>query len=810
MNKQYIEQVENKHDKGGFMKNSPRMKVVSICVGAALAQMAGSALADSGVGVDTMIGNAMNPGYARGPVQMDSDVPFVKRTPSGQMYNFPPDRGEVAAGGSVTGNVEIGYIHADDSKRYSKLNEYSDPEKDGLYLNNFGLSLDAADSALFYTMDGGAVGQKDQFYNASVGIYNSWKVKAFYSETPHVFSDTFIPRWIDNGTITPVAGVLTDPMIEVGLVRKKGGARADVNLSENWLVFVSAAEEKREGARPFGLQGGGEGIEPVYYNTKDFIAGTQYRDGGTMANVTYSLSSFTNQVSYLTVGNGYVLAPDNEAWNLKGQFSQKLGVMNGRINASASTGSSTQDAGLMAMTGGIPTPATLADGRTTSGLRIDTGLYDISMTLNPLEMLGVKASYRHYETKNKSGFAYTALPAFPATPAANTNREGTAPRDYEQDIYGISADFDLEAAGSIEAGWEAEKFTHNYRERDETTENRYKLGYVNTVMDIMTVRTSYEDARKRGSYYDPLGTERGVGAWLYRQGYAGTPMTAIQTWLAGGAVLGVTQTPAQIQALLLSVTGMKPGGDWQKTDQADRDQQTLNLRVNVAAADNLDIGFMGQIKDAKYPANVRGVTVDNLNTLSVDANWQPSTATQLSGYATMQRGKTEQVANTGGIQATATITAACGGPLIVGSTIADVQCMLNNLRNPLTDMATTTKNENSLFGVSLNQAIGTMQLGVDFSHSLSVGKISQAGAPVLAGFEVYPDMVTRTNSLDVNLLIPVTKQFSTRLMYNYEQGTFDDWHYLPSVLATSAAAASDFGPEKFRVHSIGVFLNYKL
>ena len=77
------------------MSNSPRIKFLTVCIGAALAQMASlPLLADSGAGVDTVIGNTMNPGYPTGPARQAAETEVVKRTPSGQMYGFAPAVGE--------------------------------------------------------------------------------------------------------------------------------------------------------------------------------------------------------------------------------------------------------------------------------------------------------------------------------------------------------------------------------------------------------------------------------------------------------------------------------------------------------------------------------------------------------------------------------------------------------------------------------------------------------------------------------------------------------------------------------------------
>ncbi|MDP2401864.1 MAG: MtrB/PioB family outer membrane beta-barrel protein, partial [Actinomycetota bacterium] len=328
------------------------------------------------------------------------------------------------------------------------------------------------------------------------------------------------------------------------------------------------------------------------YQTTDWMAGMQYNDGLTSANLSASASFFKNAVDTLFAPRAltavdaapttlalqdftaYSLAPDNEAYNVKGEVSRKLpDFYNGRVSAAVSFGSSRQNdairmpldptasASMLAAAGIAATNA--ANGaiafnkdnwngvngsplsRATSGLRIDTEMLNLGLNLNPLEDLAMKANYRHYATKNKSGtyYAYNPLtgqwgsgieqttgvnyvvgencnpaPGFAVSPlctaagvtlnfGGNPRSVSSAPRDYKVDNFVVSADYDL-GMGSLEAALERENFTHTYRERDKTTEDKLKLGYVNTAIEQLTVRTSFETDRKRGSFYDVFGAGR--------------------------------------------------------------------------------------------------------------------------------------------------------------------------------------------------------------------------------------------------------------------------------------------------------------
>ncbi len=204
------------------MSTAPRIKLLTLCIGAALVQMSSlQALADSGVGVDTVTGNWMNPGYPTGPTRMTAEMPTVKRTPSGQMYEYFP-LVEEPARGEVAGAVEFGYMHDDGKGRYSKRNEYTDPQQSGLYLNSFNVAAEEKDGARYLDINGGGMGRNDQFYELVTGKYNSWRIKASYNETPHVFSDSWKSLYNGEGTGTLNTGLAMPTMVADNVARTSG------------------------------------------------------------------------------------------------------------------------------------------------------------------------------------------------------------------------------------------------------------------------------------------------------------------------------------------------------------------------------------------------------------------------------------------------------------------------------------------------------------------------------------------------------------------------------------------------------------
>ena len=205
------------------MTARPRMKIFGLCIAAALAQWGSSqALADSAVGVDTALGNALNlPGRSTLPQALDPDgSDTVRRSPTGQLYGLPldvpPGQGHKTAGGwEYSGSVEAGLLGSGADQKNSMLREYKDL-KSGLTLNYFELEADKADSASYIQAFGGSSGRHDQFYGVQFGRYNDWKMKLFYNETLHVFSDSWKSLFDGEGSASQTTGLPAPTMVTSG------------------------------------------------------------------------------------------------------------------------------------------------------------------------------------------------------------------------------------------------------------------------------------------------------------------------------------------------------------------------------------------------------------------------------------------------------------------------------------------------------------------------------------------------------------------------------------------------------------------
>jgi hypothetical protein len=448
------------------------LRTIPVCfvAGMLLPNVPASPLADSAVGTGTVLGNAMNP--APDPTQpQDPDWSTAKHTPTGQLFKIPfavtkaGDTKKTVSGWEYSGQLEIGFIKGDDDERNAQYRMYQDVEN-GTYVNNLSLQLKKPGSGHYVELTAGSAGRDDQYYGLQFGRYNDWKVKIFFAEIPHVFTDSYKSLWTGVGTgnltllpaLTPGGTVSTAAdnanVIAVatsvapstlGLMRKKGGIRIDKTISETWKAYLSYSLERREGARPFGaIWGNNPGTapieipEPIDYTTHDILAGVQHVDTVNVFNLRLSASIFDNNIDTLTFQEPYRIAPpggvttipsagaytqgrfdltpSSQAYNGRAEYTRLLpDFYHGSFTAVLSGGTWRQNDHLIPYTA-IPdvntVNVTLLDGgawdtvgslsRPDANTRIDTYLVDLTLSLNPIPDLNVKGNARYYAVENKT------------------------------------------------------------------------------------------------------------------------------------------------------------------------------------------------------------------------------------------------------------------------------------------------------------------------------------------------------------------------------------------------------------------------
>lgn len=495
--------------------------------------------------------------------------------------------------------------------------------------------------------------------------------------------------------------------------------------------------------------------------------------------------------------------------------------------------------------------------------RINTQLLNVGMSIKPIEDLSLKGDLRQYSTTNDGGYvAYNPLtgqfgrgfrnstsfdlvvgssgaagaigvPCYTPTGIAvagctfngnagngqSTNNPANIPvfspaRTITQTNYVLSGDYNLGKGSSVNAALEREDFHRTFRERENTWEDKVKLGYVNRGFEEATLRLSYEDGRRRGSEYEfwPTGD--------FGTGLPGLDWNTIvsQYLKASAAAPGWTVAPANIAGYLA-----RYAYESRKYDQADRDQQTFNARLNILATQDTDVGVSFQNKDITYPNSTYGLGKDKLTSVNLDVGYQSSADSQFYGYMSTQEGKKTLLANAGTNSAGASNTCT----FAVGSVLTTAQMAAQCAQQVW--VAGSAWNMDSVdhtdvIGIGFQTAVfGNLRLGIDYTYATSTTSIAYtyaanvltAGQAAAANANQFTDMKLEQNTLGLNLLIPMSKKSSARLMYRHESGSVKDWHYNGVPIGASAAEGNatlmlDAGPQDYHTNVIGVMFQFLL
>jgi hypothetical protein len=580
----------------------------------------------------------------------------------------------------------------------------------------------------------------------------------------------------------------------------------------------------------------------------------------------------------------YDLVPNNEHYNVKGEYARALpDFFRGNFTAAVALGSMRQNDSLiapteLALTGGTVTAggASLANAwNTTDALsrqsaraRIDTRLADLGLSFKPASGLDVRAKVRYYETSNSMQYQScnpltgqwgrllndgSGLSLVTASTIAGDNPAGTSanafnalrcdlaaaqalnlvpssgnvpirsvPYEYQQVNESVAADYRLGKASSVNAAIERETFHREFRERDETWEDKIKLAYVNRGAIEGMIRLSYEHTRRRGSEYNANPYEPFLSASFGPTPVANT--VAVQSWFH-------------------SIDGFR------SFDISDRDQNILNGRVNYSFRPNLDAAMTLQLKDAEFPGQYGRTGHQKSNSVTFDLNYQSGSTAVLYGFYSYQAAAMEQrgvhpntciLGNSyyfysdGSVLTAATSAAAPATP--AGTTLVARQnvvagnwvavCGAASATSPLFpdsrawDVA--SKDRNGVIGVGLKYDFGKVRLDTNFTRTLGRTKIgytyNAAGLALtavqaaLAGSGLS-DLTFAQNVFNASVLVPIKKDVTMRLMLRYESGRIRDWHYDGvdvNPMPANNAAYLDAGPQDYRATLIGVLFQVRM
>lgn len=358
--------------------------------------------ADTGVGVDLWVANALHPdGRIETPCDergMSWLAPYARRSPTGNPYACPPTPPMAAADDAddadwrYHGVLQVGALATggdDDNAMWARYVDWDN----GVVLGLLDLAFERPRDGSYANLRASRLSEDDQYYQAVFGRAGAYKVRAFLRDLPNHLSNNARSIWDGVGSNhLPLAGGLVPgastpeevaaasaaaPERRLSVVREKHGLGFSMYLSPRWTAYANASNERRRGARPFGgtfffnypfPDNGGvfETLRPVDDSTAQLDAGLRFAGPVWRMEFAYSGSFYRDRHTRFTYESPYGLypvvpgavsaplttgqfatEPDNDYHNLEASFTRTL-PMDGEASLTASFGRMSQDDTLIA------------------------------------------------------------------------------------------------------------------------------------------------------------------------------------------------------------------------------------------------------------------------------------------------------------------------------------------------------------------------------------------------------------------------------------------------------------------------------
>jgi MtrB/PioB family decaheme-associated outer membrane protein len=849
--------MKTKRPNAGRGRRSPSRKSVVAAAALAATGISHEALADSAVGVETALGNQINPtglplgGLATGPI---SNIYENSRTPSGLLYPRAPRLPALVQSKTDPDTwrsawAEVGYLANAGTTGTATFREYGDFTP-GAFINNAGFHTENHKTARYFSVNAGAVGRADQYYRVNFGKYGTYGATAFFDSTPHVFSTNSKILWSGAGTgslelpngLTPGASTIAQveaafrntPLSEVKLTRDKAGFAMSYTPSERYEAYFRLSNEWRQGARGIGAtfgmpnrSGVTELVEPIDYKTIDVAAGLRYKTEKLQANLSYVGSFFRNDTNTLIWENPGLtsnaagsfipqlgrmpLAPSNTYNTVKGDvawvFSPKV-----RFAGSASYAGMRQNADLLPPTissGTIRGQATGAAGninlsnwnttaalsQRTAGAALDTYNIFAQVVANPMQNLRLNFEVRGRGEDNKTN--YLALNPL-------TGQYGYIALD------GGLSPGNTRFAGVYEPGTLGSRvqirnipFARDYL--DMTGRALYTLANRDKIQLTLTKRSIHNDRRevvntddnRVAAQYSSRAHEWGT----YRFTYEYADLTGSEYNPYPYAFSETTTLPGYVPRF---PTGTPPGdapftlNEFRKYDVANRTQHVAKAQTNFILSEKLDVQFTGDYRSDQYKADygLRNADVYNINAA---AAYNMSVNTSFNAYYSYQ-GRSRNVRNI----ASGTLIAS-GAAGSSSYPLANTWTATNDDMSHVAGGGIHHQMDNVVIDINYTYLTATSIYGYTYA---SAAALSGGVSPAVAG-NGFPDAGFVNQVLETNVLWNYTENIGIRGYYRLENERIGDFHYTGMTNVINRNIYLGAIPQNYTAHVIGMFFQFK-
>jgi MtrB/PioB family decaheme-associated outer membrane protein len=418
--------------------------------------------------------------------------------------------------------------------------------------------------------------------------------------------------------------------VELGNDRKKASAGLNVALIENLKLRLTVSNEDRDGNKiSYGPIGDRpprslniQFEEPINYRTQEAKLEADYTGKFYQANFTYLVSKFENKTDTLTWQNIYndPAASDPtgtfQTWNDGRQVANfgrralpqdnlyqnaglTLGVnlpLNSRLTATASYGLAEQDETLIPYsTNGRVDSVAAGDGlawndpaklpRNTADAEIETKLFNLDYSINPIQRLNLRAYYRYYDLANNTPteqWRYVTGDTTGATGGVDyVNKRRNLAYEYDKQNYGVDANYSLPIwASTLGLGYGREEIDREFREAN-TDENSYRVSLRSRPTNWVSFRTKYQYGDRQADNYNG---EAAHSTYWYAPGEA-TPVTA------GGGID--------------SQFTFENHPDTRRFDVTDRERNQFDFQVTMSPVETVDVSASYRYRKDDYDSKVQ-------------------------------------------------------------------------------------------------------------------------------------------------------------------------------------------------------------
>ncbi|OGU05935.1 MAG: hypothetical protein A2075_13545 [Geobacteraceae bacterium GWC2_58_44] len=333
--------------------------------------------------------------------------------------------------------------------------------------------------------------------------------------------------------------------VTLGNDRKKGTATFDYSPIDNLKVRATLSNEDRDGNKvSYGPIGDRpprslniQLEEPIDYRTKEAKLEADYTGKNYQANVSYLVSKFENNIDTLTWRNIYTdpasgtfetwdravatfgrrpLPQDNLYQNVTGTLGINL-PLESRLTATASYGLAEQDETLTPYsTNGTVDSVAAGDGlawndpaklpRKTADAEVETRMFNLDYSINPIQRLNLRAYYRFYDLANNTP---TGDWRYVTADTSNTNggvdyinKRRNLAYEYDKQNYGVEGNYRLPLwASTLGLAYGREEIDREYREAN-TDENIYRVSLRSRPTSWLSFRTKYQYGDREADGYN--------------------------------------------------------------------------------------------------------------------------------------------------------------------------------------------------------------------------------------------------------------------------------------------------------------------